>query len=84
LSSAAKNKSLKIIRKALRVQAPLQLPKEEKIAKAIQNMGIQHGICKCGGKMHIIKTIINSFRIKPRVPLDIRNQISVNSCIKVS
>lgn len=84
LSSAAKNKSLKIIRKALRVKAPPQLSKEEKTAKAIQNMGIQRGICKCGGKMHIIKTIANSFRIKSRAPPDIRNLISVNNCIKVN
>ncbi len=84
LSSAAKNKSLEIIRKALQVKAPPQLSKEEKTAKAIQNMGIQRGICKCGGKMHIIKTIANSFRIKSRAPPDIRNLISVNNCIKVN
>lgn len=75
LSSASKNKSLAIIRKDLDVVPPLQLSKEEKTAKAIQNMGIKHGICKCGGKMHIIKTIANKFRIKPRAPPYIRKVI---------
>jgi hypothetical protein len=84
LSSASKNKSLAIIRKALDVEPPPQLSKEEKTAKVIQNMGIQHGICKCGGKMHIIKTIANSFRIKPRAPPDIRNLITINNCIKTN
>jgi len=82
LSSASKNKALAIIRKALNVEPPAKLSKEETTAKAIQNMGIQHGICKCGGKMHIIKTIANKFRIKPRAPPNIRNLITVNDCIK--
>ena len=68
LSSASKNKSLALIRSALNVIAPAELSKEEKTTKALQNMGIQHGICKCGGKMHIIKTIANKFRKGSRAP----------------
>lgn len=82
LSSASKNKSLAIIRKALQVEAPPKLSKEEKTAKAIQNMGIQHGVCKCGGKMQIIKTITNRFRIKPRAPPNIARSIYVTNYTK--
>lgn len=81
LSSAAKGKSLAIIRKALNVEAPPKLTKEEKTAKAMQNMGFTHGKCKCGGKMHIIKTIANKFRSSSRAPPKIKDLIKLNYSI---
>ena len=68
LSSASKTKSLKIIRKALKVTT--KSSKEEDIIDTIFNkMGIQPGICKsCGGKMVVVEIIPNCFRKKQRAP----------------
>ena len=81
LSSASKNKSLAIIRKALNVVAPPKLSKEQKTAKAMQNMGFTHGKCKCGGKMHIIKTFANKFRTGARAPPSILSVVAISRCI---
>lgn len=84
LSSAAKSKSLALIRKALKVEAPLKLSKEEITAKALQNMGIQQGICSCGGKMNIIKTLVNKFRVGSRAPPCTKNVTFVSGCVIIN
>ncbi len=81
LSSASKSKSLAIIRKALNVEVPTKLTKEEKTTKAMQNMGLSHGICKCGGKMNVIKTFANKFINGARAPPSILSIVAVNRCI---
>ena len=81
LSSASKSKSLAIIRKVLNVETPPQLSKEEKTAKAMQNMGFTHGICKCGGKMNIVKIFANRFMNSARAPPRILSIVAVNRCI---
>lgn len=68
LSSASKNKSLALIRKSLKVEAPEKITKEHKTEKALERMGFKQGYCSCGGTMHIIKTIPNQFRASPRAP----------------
>jgi len=70
-----------VIRKALNVEAPPILSKESKTAKAIQNMGIHHGICICGSKILIIKTIANKFRNSSRAPPKIKDIITLNYSI---
>jgi len=64
LSSAAKVKSLAIIRKYLNIRS---LPRQSKNKNwqeiVIQRMGISPGICKeCGGNMVIVESIPNNFR----------------------
>ncbi|MCK5775706.1 MAG: IS91 family transposase [Bacteroidales bacterium] len=82
LSSAAKSKSLAIIRMALDVEAPPKLSKEEKTVKALQNMGVKHGVCSsCGGNMQIIKTIANKFRNSARAPPKIQDLTKLNYSI---
>jgi hypothetical protein len=69
LSSAAKVKSLTIIRnhlKAVRV-SPLENKTWQQIV--MERMGIKSGICKaCGGKMVIIEVLPNQFRERKRAP----------------
>ena len=69
LSSAAKKKSLMLIRKSLGVK-PAPAPKDKKWQEiALERMGIKPGICKCcGGKMKTIKSLPNMFRMKGREP----------------
>ncbi len=71
LSSASKTKSLAIIRKALKVTAPVKLSTDEKKQKALERIGINPGRCRiCGGEMIIIETIPNRFRPSSRAPPD--------------
>ena len=44
-------------------------------------LGIQHGVCKCGGKMHIIKTVANKFRKGSRVPPYVINLVNLNNSV---
>lgn len=69
LSSAAKNKDLFIIRKALgknSLTIKSKMPWQE---IAFKRMGINPGICKCcNGKMVVIQIIPNKFRKRQRAP----------------
>ena len=69
LSSAAKGKSLPIIRKALKanpVKQPTKRPWQEIV---MERMGINPGICKsCGGKMVPVEFIPDQFHQSLRAP----------------
>ena len=69
LSSAAKVKSLAIIRSHLNV-APLSSPVDKTWQEIVmQRMGITPGICKeCGGNMVVIDSMPNQFRARKRAP----------------
>ena len=69
LSSAAKVKSLSIIRQYLKV-TPLSRPADKKWQEIVmERMGIKPGICKaCGGQMEVIDSIPNQFRERKRAP----------------
>lgn len=69
LSSASKRKSLAAIRAFLKA-APLAAKKKRPWQEIVfESMGIEPGICKCcGGKMTIIETIPNRFKIPQRAP----------------
>jgi len=83
LSSASKKKSLAIIRSALKVDAPVETTKEQRTEKALGRMGVKLGFCRCGGRMHTIKTIPNRFRASPRAPPPIAKFFAnVNNCNK--
>jgi len=70
LSSAAKGKSLDIIRKALRAQpAPPKTGGKPLKEIALERMGIKPGICKCcGQRMVVVEIIPNRYRKKQRAP----------------
>jgi hypothetical protein len=69
LSSAAKRKSLGIIREALKTNAPKTLSNTQSKELALERMGIKPGICKCcGSKMVIVEFIPNRYRKKQRAP----------------
>lgn len=80
LSSAAKNKSLAIIRKAFKraiIVEPFRKRPWQEIV--FERMGIKPGICKCcGGKMIIIETIPNLFR--QRAPPDHKVEKILSDC----
>lgn len=80
LSSAAKNKSLEIIRKSLKVAPPKKLGAAEKLERALKKMGIKPGVCSCGGAMKTIKTIPNKFRIPIRAPPFLNSVWRTTSC----
>lgn len=83
LSSASKKKSLAMIRSALKVDAPVEITKEQRTEKALGRMGVKLGFCRCGGRMHTIKTIPNRFRASPRAPPPITKFFAnVNNCNK--
>jgi hypothetical protein len=64
LSSAAKVKSLAIIRKCLKVRSLPQQSKNKSWHEiAMQRMGLKPGICnECGGNMVIVESMPNHFR----------------------
>lgn len=70
LSSAAKSKSLAIIRKALHVRPTSAVGTGKKWQEIVlERMGIKPGTCKsCGGHMVIIEIIPNRFRARQRAP----------------
>ena len=69
LSSASKRKSMAIIRASLKVAKPPETSKKTWQQIAFERMGIEVGVCKCcGGKMEIIETIPNRFRMRQRAP----------------
>ncbi len=69
LSNASKRKSLAIIRTSLNAAPAPEIIKKTWQEIAFERMGINPGICKCcGGKMEIIETIPNRFRVRQRAP----------------
>ena len=69
LSSASKRKSMAIVRASLKVAKPPETSKKTWQQIAFERMGIKVGVCKCcGGKMEIIETIPNRFRMRQRAP----------------
>ena len=69
LSSASKRKSMAIVRTSLKVSKPPETSKKTWQQIAFERMGIEVGVCKCcGGKMEIIETIPNRFRMRQRAP----------------
>lgn len=83
LSSASKTKSLEIIRKALKPNAPASAKKETWQEIVFKRMGIQPGICKyCGGRMVITQTIPNLFLERQRAPPATGNKTkTISACI---
>ena len=69
LSSASKKKSLKSIRKSLRIKAT-RSPKGKTWQEIVfERMGIKKGVCNCcGGKMELIDSWPNQFRLRQRAP----------------
>lgn len=72
LSSAAKAKSLAIIRAHLKVTPALTQPGKTWQQIVMERMGIKPGICKeCGGKMVVIDSMPNRCRERKRAPPDL-------------
>ncbi|NJO87761.1 MAG: hypothetical protein HC831_01490 [Chloroflexia bacterium] len=77
LSSASKTKSLKVIRKALKV-VPKSSTDGDVMEAIFSKMGIQPGVCKsCGGKMVVVEIIPNRFKKKQRAPPNNKDGISI-------
>jgi hypothetical protein len=80
LSSAAKIKSLALIRKALKVCSPPKTPAKPSFDILLARMGIIPGKCRsCGGNMVVIESLPNQFRKNqraPPLPLDRKNIFS--------
>ena len=69
LSSAAKVKSLAIIRQYLKVKPPLSPVDKTWQEIVMERMGINPGICKeCGGTMVIVESMPNLFKQRNRAP----------------
>jgi|SRR5690554_136477 len=69
LSSAAKVKSLAIIRQHLKVKPPLSPADKTWQEIVMERMGINPGICKkCGGTMVVIESMPNLFKQRNRAP----------------
>jgi hypothetical protein len=70
LSSAAKRKSLAIIRKALNAKPPKTIKDAATWQELVfARMNIKPGVCKCcGGQMILVEVIPNRFRKRTRAP----------------
>ena len=70
LSSASKKKSLAIIRASLNIIVEKTVVNAKTWQEIVfERMDIKSGVCKCcGGKMIIIESIPNNFRIRQRAP----------------
>jgi hypothetical protein len=69
LSSAAKVKSLAIIREQLGASSPKAKDKDSIMKLVFKRMGITPGICKsCKGNMMLIDSLPNKFRQRQRAP----------------
>jgi hypothetical protein len=68
LSSAAKTKSLALIRAFLKVM-PKEQEGETLLERVFEKIGFRPGVCKCcGGEMVLIEIIPNRFRKRQRAP----------------
>lgn len=69
LSSAAKVKSLTLIRKALKITPYPKVPITPDLNIILARMGIIPGKCRCcGGNMVVVEILPNHFRINQRAP----------------